>query len=56
MPDGSEKTKEGFLKIYRVLKEDEGLYWCEAENEVDVVISREAYLTISGDYHYQIFI
>eukprot|EP00116_Pleurobrachia_bachei_P007627 sb/3467889/ len=36
VPDGSELTLDGFLKIYRVLKEDEGYYWCEAENESGV--------------------
>ncbi|KAL5255672.1 hypothetical protein ACHWQZ_G011040 [Mnemiopsis leidyi] len=47
IPDGSEITELGFLKIYRVLKEDEGKYWCTATNSEGHVSSKIGQLVIS---------
>ena len=49
IPDGSEITELGFLKIYRVLEEDEGNYWCTATNSEGRITSKIAQLLISGE-------
>ena len=48
IPEGSEITEGGDLRIYRVLPQDEGYYWCSASNSEGMVNSRKGYLTISG--------
>ena len=48
IPEGSEVTEAGNLKIYRVLSEDEGNFWCTATNSEGFISSRFAKLTIFG--------
>ena len=49
IPDGSEITELGFLKIYRVLEEDEGNYYCTATNSEGHITSKTGQLVISGE-------
>ena len=49
VPEGSEVTHSGSLRIYRVLSEDAGSYWCTATNTEGIISSRVTTLTVLGN-------
>ena len=51
LPDGSQVLSNGDLKIFRVMKGDEGGYTCFVKNELSGIISsKTATVTVDGKF------